>query len=425
MKQNDIFEKQIKNYRIKPSPDFKNRVLEQAQKAFPQNRFYNPGEYLKGLLMNRKFLKLSIAATILIVAILSLTVFNSTIPVASAAEIFYQAAQQLSPENITSIRIKAQIRSEPSSDQSSIDLEHDFVPFVITKKIDGDPDNFESLKWRIDKGNGGRIISMNGQKTVIYIPSQNFSFSCRPLVIAPNDSSRWIGLIANPQRLLKEEYSRALQGEDENYKIYTDIVNGLETLVVESFQPSEVSSKDIWYNDSITNIDRTKVYYLNPESKILEGFKMIGHTDTEDIVIIEVLEIDYAPIIADSEFDVELPDDVVYTLPPEELVLPDNERYVAMGPVEAAETFLNALADEDWEEVVKFVDWSHLKDSFKKRNGGIEVISIGTPYHPEKIDFVWVVPYEIKRRLDNEPRKGQIYLKSEGPGGRLMFCGGL
>ena len=79
-------------------------------------------------------------------------------------------------------------------------------------------------------------------------------------------------------------------------------------------------------------------------------------------------------------------------------ILPDNAKYEAMTPKEAAAAFFQACADNNWDEVIKF--WPEPSDTnsinrLKKYLGGLQVISLGEPYQTNTYPG-WFVPYEIQ-----------------------------
>ena len=71
------------------------------------------------------------------------------------------------------------------------------------------------------------------------------------------------------------------------------------------------------------------------------------------------------------------------------------EKYEKMTPKEMTRAFFQACADEDWDELLKFLTDSEVSQVIKDIYGGLEIISIGEPFKSDKYHG-WHVPYEVK-----------------------------
>jgi len=158
------------------------------------------------------------------------------------------------------------------------------------------------------------------------------------------------------------------------------------------------------------------VYRFEAETKLLKGFEVFVHTDKEDVLVFEVTDIEYNPQIDNGMFMLELPADVIWHQEPKPLA--DNEKYEKMTPKEAAEAFFKACAEENWDEVLKFMSSSRVDDRLKEYYGGLEIISIGEPFK-SGIYAGWLVPYEIRLR----PTEINVRLSKENSAGRFVITG--
>jgi hypothetical protein len=94
-----------------------------------------------------------------------------------------------------------------------------------------------------------------------------------------------------------------------------------------------------------------------------------------------------------------------------------------MTPKEMAEVFFQACADEDWNEVLKFMTSSEVSQGFKDYYGGLEIINIGEPFKSDRYHG-WYVPYEIRLR-SVDVKKWNLAVTNQYEVPRYLFDGGL
>ena len=97
-----------------------------------------------------------------------------------------------------------------------------------------------------------------------------------------------------------------------------------------------------------------------------------------------------------------------------------DEKYRRMSQ-EAAQAFLKALSEEDWQEVSKF-DSDSVSQPYKDKYGGLEIISIGESFKPDDY-YGWKVPYEVRLK-SGEIQKHDLAL-DVGPDGQFVVDGGI
>jgi hypothetical protein len=110
-------------------------------------------------IMKSRITKFAAAAAIIIAIAVSVTVWNSSLPTASASatQVLTEAAKAV--EDVRSIHIKARMRL----DSGVICLECDFVPVEMWKKLD----NAGVLRWRIEEPCDVIVTDSNSQINLI------------------------------------------------------------------------------------------------------------------------------------------------------------------------------------------------------------------------------------------------------------------
>jgi hypothetical protein len=414
---------------MNPEKDIENQ-LEQLAQAIPSGSSFVDGvmsrletssdtlqkqtihiNLVRRLFMKTTF-KFAAAAIILIAAFLSLTIWDKGVPNVMASEVLTSAIEAV--QNIHSIYIKAKMRTLPQDNFMYLNLELDFVPIEMWKKQCDDG----QLRVRVDKPRR-QVVFDNTMGTMII--NHNYVVQGRHRGGYGSYDSRWLTRLLWVDNLLKSELQMAQDDPKHEITVYHDTINGSEKLVVERFSRASVSMGDYLRDKFIDDSDHTLIYYFNPNTKLLEGLKIIVHTNGKDILAFEITDIFYNPEIADSHFTLEIPKDAIYHKEPQ--ILPDNEKYVNMSPKEVAQTFFAACAEENWEEFLNFWTSNRADDQIKQHLGGLEIVSIGEPFQSGGYGG-WFVPYEIKLK-NGEIKKHNLAIRNDNPAKRWVFDGGL
>jgi len=366
---------------------------------------------IRNIIMKSPITKLA-AAVIIIALVLSLNLWEKSIPLA-AAEILANATEAVT--SLNSIHIDAQMRTLPRDNFAYISLEHDFVQIEMWKRTD----DTGLVQWRIDKP--GRLVLMDGASTVLFI-RPGYACESGPSPDSYCYDSYWCGHILDVKKLLDSELSKARQSEDaELFTANEKHIDGSDVLIVEVTVPAKVDKDDYLRNKFISDSDHRRVYCFDANTNLLKSFEIYVITDDSEVKIFETTSIECNPLIDDSVFTLDLPENVVWDKEPE--ILPDNEKYENMMPKEAATTFFTACAEENWDEYLKFNSQSHVPQSSKDYLGGIEVISIGEPFQSGGYSG-WFIPYEIKLR-DGYVKKHNLALRNDNPSNRWQVDGGI
>lgn len=364
--------------------------------------------------MKNKITKFAAAAIIIVAAILSVSIFNQSIPTAYANDFLAQAVKAVS--DVWSVHMKACMRTLSGDNFSLIGLEYDFVPIEMWKHTDSKG----LLQWRVEKP--GRVLLMDGKSTLMLI-RPNYGVLKKELwPLGCFDSS--IGRLLNVQDLLDSELQNAKNNFDHEVLLRHENIRGQDKIILEVEIAADVPEGDYLRNQFISGSDHLKVYQFDAETKLLESFQIYVHTDGNDVLIFEITDIEYNKEIADSIFRLDLPNNMIWYNEPQ--VLPDNEKYQNMSPKEAAQAFFEACSKEDWDKFLKFSSETAVDERIKSYLGGLEIISIGEPFQSKGYarGKGWFVPYEIKFK-SGYIKKFNLAIRNDNPAKRWIVDGGF
>lgn len=359
--------------------------------------------------------KFAAAAIVLIAAFLSLTLFNKTVSVASAAEILSSAITTLS--DIHSIYMKVQVRTFPQDNFGYLNLDLDFVPIEMWKK------NFQDGQIRVKIQKPQRALVMDNTSGTMIINNQVVNQFKNIKHNYGGFDSYWLTRLLDVDGLLKNELELTQKNSKYEASVYHKTIDGQDRLVVERYSPAEgdYSQSEYAKNSFIDEADRTLIYYFDPETKMLTGFQVVIHVKDKEVLVCEATEIVYNPSIADTVFNLEIPKEAVYAVDPQ--VLPDNDKYEKMTPKEVAQAFFTACAEENWDEFLKFWYESGARDDIKQYLGGLKIVSLGEPFK-SGLYGGWFVPYEIQLK-NGKVKKWNLAVKNDNPAKRWQIDGGI
>ena len=312
---------------------------------------------------------------------------------------------------LTSVHMHGRLRTNPRENFSAIIPDADFVSLELWKQFSPD------LKWRVELP--GRVAVMDGQSTVLFIKPD---FATK---VGPSQSAFDTQLyheIANISGALEREIAAIKahgwpvtlaqeQGPDGKAKSMVTIEAG-----------SGLPDSDYLRNAFFMTADTRRVYVFDQQTELLETVRVYLHTGAGDRLVFETEGIDYNQAIDPGVFHLDLSANVKWQQDMQ--VLPDNARYAAMTPEQAARAFLEAVGREDWSEAEKFD--SPITDSFKQDRGGLQVISLGTAFTSaiSAVNGARFVPYEIRLKT-GQINKHNLALKKDKNTGRWFVDGGI
>jgi outer membrane lipoprotein-sorting protein len=403
----------------RPSPDFEKWQQEhpQAVQTLKTQAAQQPHPRrlleLGRIIMKSPITKLAAAAMIIVAVVISISVFNKSvptvIPTASAAQILSEAAQAM--PDLRSVHIKARMRTDPYDNFASIDMNCGLVPVELWKQID----NNGITRWRYEKP--GRVMVTEGENwdnSVLYVKG---SFASKWK--GPGGSVRMLKDLLDVDKVLDSEIQLAKkQGSELTTK--TDGKNKLIVIVDANAQGD--LTNDWLKNKYITTSKNRRIYRFDDKTKLLEGLEIyIYPNEKRELLVFEVKKMEYNIDINPKLFTIKIPDNVIWNLPPE--VLLDNEKYERMSPKEAATAFFEAFSQEDWNEVMKFWTVSTVSKGIKQSYGNLKIINIGEQFKSGQYPG-WFIPYEIKMK-DGTVRKHNLAVRNDNPAKRWVVDGGF
>jgi hypothetical protein len=365
----------------------------------------------ENMFMIKKYLKwaFELGAAVGVVSMVLVILFGvSPKSRATPAEVMAKGAQAVA--NLSTIHMQCRLRTLPADNFAFIAPEREFVPIELWKQFGA------NSMWRIEKP--GRVAVMDGKSTLMLIRPLNLAVK-GPVSRAAFDTG-WLHEMANLSQTLEQEL-RVAQARGWPLKLTQEkTASGATKSIVTVEAKSGLPDSDYLKNKFFNTSDTLRVYRFDDQTELLEDVKVYLHRDSGDTLIFEVTQITYNQPIDASVFALELPADVKWyaDMP----MLPDNEKYAQMTPQQAARTFFEACAKEDWNEVAKF--WTAgLDERVKSYLGGMKVIQLGEPFSTQ-LTPAQFIPYEIQLK-NGETKKWNLALKRDPRTKRWFVDGGL
>jgi hypothetical protein len=408
---NENIEEILKNIGTEEIPADVHKIAQETSNDFSSSLKQPKQLIVWEYIMKSRITKVAAAAVIIIAVLLSINIWDKTLPTASATVVLQNAINAVS--DLWSVHMKTRMRTRPGDNFSNIGLNYDFVDIEMWKRTNEDG----LVQWRVEKP--GRVLLMDGQSTIMLMRPNYGVLEERPLPLGCLDS--WSGRFLNVPGLLDNELQNAKNIPDRAISLWREKVDGRDKIVLEVDITTDVPEDDYLRNSFIQDSDHVKVYRFDAQTKLLEGLQVYVHTPDEDVLVFEVTDIEYNVEIDDSVFALELPEDMIWHKEAE--ILPDNEKYEQMEPKEVAQTFFQACADENWNEFLKFWSASAVDQQIKDYLGGLQIISIGEPFKSGGYSG-WFIPYEIKLR-DGYIKKHNLAIRNDNPAQRYVVDGGI
>lgn len=353
--------------------------------------------------------KVASVAAIIVFAVFTGLQLTQTPVVSATEDVFAQAANAV--KNLKSVYIKANIRTIANDNFELIGVGYEFVTNELWKQSNDDG----TTCWRAEKS--GRVVVYDANSTTLLIKPNHggakFEGNGDGLVgwlLGLTD----IGKVLDKQIESAKKYKWDLQLTHEK----DDAANETLVVTVEAKAIGDFTN-DYMKNSSISESNSKRIYYFDPETKRLEGLEVYIHTDTGDVLVLEIVDIQYDLPLPESLFTLELPEDMTCYKEPEKL----DDKYQQMGPEEVAKAFFQACGDENWDEVLKYHPSTKVEQKTKDHLGGLEIISIGKPFK-SGLYRGWFVPYEIKFK-NGDVKKMNLAVRNDNKAKRFVVDGGF
>ncbi len=379
-----------------------------TNKAWKQNYVSKGFGNKWSIIMKSTKTKVASVAAIIVTAVFIGLQLTQTPVVSAAEEVFTQAAQAV--KNLKSVYIKANVRTIANDNFELIGVEYDFVTNELWKQFNDDG----TTCWRAEKSD--RVVVYDSNSTTLFIKPNHGAKrdgNCDGIVgwlLGLTD----VGKVLDNQIDSAKKYNWDLQLTHK--KNHAD--NEILVVTIEAKAQGDFTN-DYLKNKSISSSDSKRIYYFDPETKRLEGLEVYLHTDTGDILVLEIVDIQYDLPLPQGLFTLDLPEDTALFKEPETLDDKDQQ----MKPEEMARAFFRACAEENWDEVLKYWPITKIDQRSKGYLGGLEIIAIGEPFK-SGLYRGWFVPYEIKFK-NGEIKKMNLAVRNDNKAKRYVFDGGL
>jgi outer membrane lipoprotein-sorting protein len=328
----------------------------------------------------------------------------------AAAQTLLRAAQATA--NLKSIDLKARLRTLPGDNFSNISEDDDFVDIELKAEFG------KNMKWRFDKP--GRICAMDGKTTVLFL-KPDYARRIESPTYGAFDTG-WLLNIAMMSRSLHAEL-KAIKKNNWNARLEQIIDSAGKKLSIVVVEAKSSYSSDAYLRNKFFCTSNTKrVYVFDDETGRMMSAKIYLESGKDYKLIFDLSEINYDTEFASDTFQIKLPKDVCMYEPMK--MLPDNKKYEAMTPEEAAKAIFVGFETNNWEELKKFQ--AVYSNQMKKRYGSLKLIKLGKHFKTtfSLINGAHFVPYEIKLK-DGKVQKHNIALKRDKKTNRWYFDGGL
>jgi hypothetical protein len=221
--------------------------------------------------------------------------------------------------------------------------------------------------------------------------------------------AEWLRPLLEPQRVLESELLVA-----RNEKVAAGLSQDRGALVLRMAPKAKGDFTHAWSrNSSIPESDHVRVYRFDPATKRLAGLQVF----VGDKVVFETVSIVYNSTLDPDLFELKLPANVSFFVPPEEM--PETAALPAT-PRETAAVFFEACAAKDWERLRSV--HGNFSQKGKDFLGGLTVISIGEPFQSGLYPG-WFVPYEI-RLANGYHKKFNLAVRNDNKARRWHVDGG-
>ena len=388
------------------------RSFEQGARRFGWGHSTKHKENRKETIMSKLFTRwgFGLTAGAGAVAVVLIVLLASPGGNSRAAEVMAKGARALA--KLSSVHLRGQLRTPPQDNFAAITPDQAFVPIEMWKQFTPE------LKWRVEKP--GRTAVMDGQSTILFI-KPDYALKV-PHPSASAFDTQWFQQMADLSQALERELA-AIKAHGWPVSVTSEQgADGKAKSVITVEAKSGLRDSDYLKNAFFMTADTRRVYVFDNQSELLEAVKIYLHGASGEQLVFELNQIEYNQPLDPGVFQLQLPANVSWKQDMQ--VLPDNAKYAAMTPEQAARAFLEACGREDWTEAAKFM--SPVAESFKQDRGGIQVVSIGKSFTSALtlIGGAHFVPYEIKLKT-GETIKHNLALKKDGRTGRWFVDGGI
>ncbi|KPK41906.1 MAG: hypothetical protein AMJ65_08515 [Phycisphaerae bacterium SG8_4] len=412
MKPTDNFEKLIRDLHvldINTSPEMDQRILHETlklQQELKQTKLAGTQPDIWRINMKSPIAKLAAAAMIAIFAALSMTFLERSTTSAYALDQTVEANH-----SVRYIHIKGFSPSHKEPKEYWVECD--------------ESGQLKNARWHMPEWDapedGAKVVVWKEDTIYLWFKGTAKKEGCL-VTYREENGADWLYQYAqayNPKLTVERLYEQQAQGK---VKIEVDEpVDKAKPIVVTATYLSESSKSG-----------RREVLLVDRDTKLITTVKRYRLKDGKyECRVIQEFH-DYNQPIDPGVFDLdkEVPVDVKRIdrdlkranlnkgISPDELA-----KYENMTPKEMTQVFFQACADEDWDELIKFMPDSEVSQKAKDYYGGLEIINIGEPFESETYHGLYV-PYEIKLK-SGRIKKWNLAVTNRNLVERYMFDGGF
>jgi len=356
--------------------------------------------------MKSPITKLAAAAVIIIAVVLSINVWDKSIPSAYALEQTIEANH-----SVRYLHIKG-------FDPSHKEPKEYWVECDESGKL-------KSARWHMPEWDapedGAKVVVWKENKIHLWFKGTTKKRSCL-VTFKEEKGADWLynrAQARNPRLAVERLYEQQAEGK---VKIEVD-------------QPADKAKSvvvTVTYPPESTKSGEREVLFVDRGTKLVTAVKFYRLKDGKYEYQGTQEYYDYNQPIDPEMFDLdnEVPADVqridrdLQKIELNKGIGPDElEKYENMTPKEMTIAFFQACADEDWDELLKFTSDSEIKQETKDYYGGLEIISIGEPFKTDEYHG-WFVPYEIRLK-SGSIKKWKLAVSNRNLVQRYMLDGGF
>ena len=379
---------------VSASPDFKERTLSKlaaelmsAQTPRPRIRF-------------TPLLRLALTAAAILAVVSALPYLGTLGTNRGAVALLARSVDALN--GLRSVHIVAQMRTPLGDNFESIGAGFEFQPVEMWKEFGAAP------RWRVE--NPGRVVVMDGAQSILFMKPDQAVHGGRN-----SGFVEWLRPLLDPERVRDAELKAAQKGEARA----ASRQEGPRVTLTATRKAAGEFVNDWGRNVSVSQSDHTRVYQFDAATRRLTGLQVILHDGGKDVVVFETTDIRYNEAMAPEVFTVALPEGVIWGVRPEQM---PTGRPIPATARDAAEAFLEGLAQRDWERVLTVYAATAVPESLKSE-GGLQVISIGEPFQSGQYGGRFV-PYEVVLS-DGTRKQWNLAVRNDNPPHRWVFDGGF
>ena len=229
-----------------------------------------------------------------------------------AAEVMAKGAEAAS--DVKTIHIQARMRTSPKDNLGGIDADCEFVPVELWREFDHEG------RWRIEKP--GRVIVMDGNTQTVFIKPDYAARFPKP---SPDYTARhWLHRVAEVGSNIGDELRSALAKGWDLTLTHGKDKNGVDKATVVIDVRSDLEEGDWLKGKTMTDSDMRRTYRFDRETGRLEGLEILLCEKDRNVLVFEIVEIDYNQPIDPKLFELELPENVIFREEPQKVA--DNEK---------------------------------------------------------------------------------------------------